>query len=240
MVKTIFFDLDGTLLGLDEDKFIKLYFGTLGKKFALLGFEPNQFLNAVWYGTKKMRDNNGDNTNENVFWPAFYEMVEGDKKLIEEEFLSFYQNDFDIVQNSTYLSVYPRLILDLLKKHHIRVFLATNPLFPEIATHKRVKWAGLEPTMFEWITTYENSNFSKPNLGYFKMITDKYQLVPSECMMVGNDAKEDMAASLLGMDTFLVTNHLNNEEQIDISQFKNGTLEEFYTYLLSELEGMIK
>lgn len=237
MFRTIFFDLDGTLLGLDEDKFIKLYFGTLGKKFAGLGFEPNHFLNAVWYGTKKMRDNDGLKSNEEVFWPAFYEMVDGDKELIEREFLSFYQNDFDVVVNSTFPSVFPKKIVDLLKKHHIRIFLATNPLFPEIATHKRIKWAGLEPEQFEWITTYENSNFSKPNLGYFKMITDKYQLDPKECMMVGNDAHEDMAAKLIGMDTFLVTNHLNNEFNVNINEFRNGTLEEFYNYLVLELEG---
>ncbi|MGD9910537.1 MAG: HAD family hydrolase [Candidatus Izemoplasmatales bacterium] len=237
MFKTIFFDLDGTLLGLDEDKFIKLYFGTLGKKFAGLGFEVNTFLNAVWYGTKKMRDNDGEKSNEDVFWPAFYEMVDGDKALIESEFLSFYQNDFDVVVESTYPSVYPKKIIELLKKHQIRIFLATNPLFPAIATHKRIQWAGLEPENFEWITTYENSNFSKPSLGYYKMITDKFGLDPHECMMVGNDAYEDMAAEHLGMDTFLVTNHLNNEHKKDISVFKNGTLEEFYLYLVKELEG---
>jgi hypothetical protein len=44
--------------------------------------------------------------------------------------------------------------------------------------------------------------------------------------MIGNDALEDMVAAGLGMRTYLVTDCLNNKNNIDIEQFEHGTLEE--------------
>ena len=37
-VKTILFDLDGTLLPMDQDIFVKDYFGRLAKKLAPIGY----------------------------------------------------------------------------------------------------------------------------------------------------------------------------------------------------------
>ena len=38
--RAIFFDLDGTLLPMDQDAFVKRYFGILSKYFAAVGFDP--------------------------------------------------------------------------------------------------------------------------------------------------------------------------------------------------------
>ena len=54
-------------------------------------------------------------------------------------------------------------VVETLKAMGLRLALATNPIFPRTATHSRVRWAGLEPEAFEYITTYENSTHSKPN-----------------------------------------------------------------------------
>ena len=49
MYKNYLFDLDGTLLPMDMDKFIKLYFGSLCKRFVpILKVEPDTLINAVW------------------------------------------------------------------------------------------------------------------------------------------------------------------------------------------------
>ncbi len=233
MLKAILFDLDGTLLQLDEEKFIKFYFGNLGKKFSALGFDSETLLAAVWRGTKAMRDNSGEATNETVFWPVFYQTIEGDHELIEKTFLDFYQNEFDFVRHSVIDSLIPAEIVRILKEKNYRLILATNPLFPSIATFKRISWAGLDPKDFEFISTYENSYFSKPNINYFRTILNHHQLLPEECMMIGNDAHEDMIAGKLGLDTYLLTNCLNNEFHIDINQYKNGKLEDLLAFIKS-------
>ena len=41
-----------------------------------------------------------------------------------------------------------------------KVVLATNPIFPAIATESRMRWAGLAPEDFDYYTTYENQNLT--------------------------------------------------------------------------------
>mgnify|MGYP000081149430 CR=1 FL=1 len=47
-MKTILFDLDGTLLPMDQDAFVKYYMGLLAQKMAPHGYEPEKLVEAVW------------------------------------------------------------------------------------------------------------------------------------------------------------------------------------------------
>ena len=111
--------------------------------------------------------------------------------------------------------------------------LATNPLFPAIATYSRVKWAGLDPEEFALITTYENSCHSKPNPDYYREILEKLNLQPEECLMVGNDASEDTVPEELGMQVFLLTDCLINKQNRDISRYPQGGFPELLEYIRS-------
>ena len=109
-----------------------------------------------------------------------------------------------------------------IKERGLRVALATNPIFPAVATESRIHWAGLEPEDFELYTTYENARYCKPNLSYYRDIAEQLGLAPEECLMVGNDVTEDMAAQALGMQVFLLTDCLINAGQKDISVYPSG------------------
>jgi len=111
------------------------------------------------------------------------------------------------------------------------VVLATNPLFPSVATKNRIRWAGLDPEDFEYFTTFENSHYCKPNLDYYREIMDKLYLKPEECLMVGNDTQEDMVAEQLGMKVFLLTDCLINKAGEDISQYPHGSFTQLDAYL---------
>ena len=91
---TILFDLDGTLLPMDNDVFVKTYFGLLAKTLAPHGYEAKALVDAVWAGTAAMVANDGRQTNEAVFWEKFAgvfgERVYGDKPVFE----AFYANEF--------------------------------------------------------------------------------------------------------------------------------------------------
>ena len=54
MITTILFDLDGTLLPMDQELFVKTYFKALAARVAPLGYEPQALLDAVWAGTAAM------------------------------------------------------------------------------------------------------------------------------------------------------------------------------------------
>ena len=104
-------------------------------------------------------------------------------------------------------------------------------MFPAIATCSRVRWAGLEPSDFDLITTYENSCHSKPNIAYYRDILETMNLKPEECLMVGNDAEEDMIAETLGMKVFLLTDCLLNRKNKDISKYPQGSFPELLEYI---------
>ncbi|MBQ7348986.1 MAG: HAD family hydrolase [Clostridia bacterium] len=233
MIKAILFDLDGTLLPMDQNIFVKTYFGGLAKKLALRGYEPQQLINSVWTGVKAMIKNDGEKLNEQIFWDVFENIygkkVKSDMKYFEE----YYEQDFDKVQEVCGYNEKAKQVMNTVKQLGFRTALATNPIFPAIATKKRIFWAGLDYTDYELITTYENSRFCKPNLEYYKDVIKELNVLPEECVMVGNDVSEDMVASKLGLKVFLLTDCLINKDNVDISAFPNGSYDQLIDYVIS-------
>ena len=58
-ITTILFDLDGTLLPMDQEAFTTGYFKFLAKKLAPYGYEPKSLVDAIWAGTAAMVKNDG-------------------------------------------------------------------------------------------------------------------------------------------------------------------------------------
>ena len=221
-IKVVLFDLDGTLLPMDQDVFVKAYFGSLAKKLAPRGYDSEKLIGAIWSGTKAMVQNNGEVTNEKAFWKKFCEIFGQDAVRDEPYFDEFYKTEFQKVKEVLGFNPNAKIALDKVKEKGFRVALATNPIFPSIATVSRIRWAGLDPQDFELYTTYENSYYCKPNLEYYKAIIAKLGVTADECLMVGNDVSEDMVAEKLGCKVFLLTDCIINKENKDISVYPNG------------------
>ena len=231
MINTVLFDLDGTLLPMDQDLFVRTYMNLLAQKLEPHGYEPNHLVTAVWAGTRAMVENTGETTNEEVFWADFCHIFGTDARKDEPLFEEFYATDF--AQARTVCGFAPEAaeLVRLLKERGIRVVLATNPLFPAMATRQRIRWAGLEPEDFELVTTYENSRFCKPSTDYYLQILKTLGASPEECVMVGNDVGEDMVAQTLGMQVFLLTDCLINKHGADISSYPQGSFDALLTFL---------
>ncbi len=230
-IKAILFDLDGTLLPMDQDTFAKAYIGGLGKAAVPHGYDPKAMMNAIMAGTAAMVKNSGEKTNEEVFWDtladAFGDSIMKDYHMYDE----FYQTDFQKVKDVCGFEPRAKEIIDFVKHKGFRVVLATNPLFPSVATESRIRWAGLNAEDFEWFTSYENSYHCKPNLDYYRDILAKLELAPEECVMVGNDVGEDMIASQLGMKVFLLTDCMINKKNEDIALYPHGGIDELLEYI---------
>ena len=154
-IKVILFDLDGTLLPMDQNVFVKTYFGLLAQKLAARGYNPKELIDAVWAGTAAMIKNPGGKTNEEVFWDKFAEIYGEDSKKDLPYFDQFYREDFDKVKVSCGYNQKSSEVIEKIKQMNFKIALATNPIFPSIATEKRIAWAGLLPEDFELYTTYE-------------------------------------------------------------------------------------
>lgn len=229
---TILFDLDGTLLPMDQDRFIKGYFGQLVRAFAPLGYEPAKMQRALMEGIGAMIKNDGSVTNEDAFWNCFCTAFSSRALEDKPHFDAFYRNEFQQVRACCGFDERAALLVRRLKEMGYRIVLATNPLFPAVATHSRIRWAGLEPEDFELVTTYENSSFCKPNLSYYQQILSRLGVKPEECLMVGNDVGEDMIAEKLGMRVFLLTDCLINRHGSDIAQYPHGSFEALEKHII--------
>ena len=230
-LSTVLFDLDGTLLPMDQEVFVKAYLGLLSKRMAPHGYDPREIVDAVWKGTDAMVRNDGSRTNEAVFWNLFQARF-GPKSLEDMPiFEDFYRADFELARGSCGFAPEAARTLELCRELGLRTTLATNPIFPALATRARIRWAGLEPECFDLITTYENSRFCKPNPLYYQEITEKLLVAPRECLMVGNDVQEDLAARELGMRVFLLTPCMIDRRDTDLSQFPHGDFEALHRFL---------
>ena len=230
-ITTVLFDLDGTLLPMDQHVFIKAYFGGLARRLAPHGYEPQKLIDSIWSGTAAMVKNDGTVTNEERFWQGFEAAYGKPARKDEELFAAFYREDFDKVQSSCGYTPASREIIDTVKAKGLRTALATNPIFPRMATERRIAWAGLDPHDFELVTTYENSYHCKPNPDYYRDVMQALGVDAKECLMVGNDVGEDMIAETLGCRVFLLTNDLINTKNVDISVYPNGNYEDLLAFI---------
>lgn len=232
MIRAVLFDLDGTLLPMDNDEFTRTYFGLLAKRMAPHGYEAQKLVDGIWAGTAAMVKNDGRVSNEQAFWQEFShifgEKVWQDIPLFEE----FYRTDFQKARAVCGFAPEAAEIVRMLKERGITVGLSTNPIFPAIATESRIRWAGLEPEDFAFYTTYENIGLCKPNPDYYREAAARAGVSPEECLMVGNDIEEDMVAcEKAGMRGFLLTDCLIDRKGTGAGEWPNGGFCELASYI---------
>ena len=236
MIDTIMFDLDGTLVRFVQNDFINVYFTELGKVFIKLGLDADAAVKGVWAGTKAMYKNDGSMLNTQRFWNAFSEFIDvkGERlEAVEAACDSFYTKEFNTVKSILKPSEIPKRLVRAMAAKGYTIVLATNPLFPPCAVDTRLGWIGLDARDFKLITHYENSTFCKPNPGYYQEVFSKTGKSPEQCLMVGNNPVEDMCVGEFGTETYLVTDFLENENDVDVTPFRRGTIEDLEAYLFS-------
>lgn len=162
MRKAVFFDLDGTLLPLDMEDFLHAYYTQIEKSgfYDILGANGEQAFKKAVYA---MLTNGGRALNKDVFFETLCQLTKADITKVKEHTDKFYANEFELVRSCANQNSNAVAAVKLLKQKGYRLILATNPLFPPIATYKRIEWAGLSPNDFEYISHYENSHYCKPS-----------------------------------------------------------------------------
>lgn len=229
---TFLFDLDGTLLPVDMNDFIRIYFKEV--YFAFEDLVSREKLNqSIWMSVQAVIKNKGKNTNEEVFMDNFCRLMNCSREDFIERFNTFYEKGFVKIKESVSDIPLIKESVKILKNKGYHIIIATNPIFPRKVVYKRIEWAGLNPEDFIYISSYENSHFCKPNLKFYEEILDKNNKSPKQCIMVGNDVEEDMAASDLGMDTYLITNFLIHRNPGKINCTYMGSYEDFYLFVKS-------
>ena len=227
----ILFDLDGTLLPMDFDEFTGSYFSLLAKAVAPYGFEKESMLAAMWRGVGAMMKNDGSRSNYDAFWSTFSSILGPSVLDHVAEFDKFYENEFHGAKAVTQPTEKAALAVASARRRAEKVILATNPIFPMVATRARMSWAGLRESDFDLITHYDNCTTSKPNPAYYLEITSALNLDPTRCLMVGNNVEEDiLPAATVGLDTFLLTDCLMSKSDT-LPDVPHGNFDDLLDFL---------
>ncbi|MCS7251570.1 MAG: HAD family hydrolase [Anaerolineae bacterium] len=222
MIRAVLFDLDGTLLNNDMERFMPIYLDRL-QRFMAPYYPPEPFLSALFTAVR-----------EAIYWPdsrrtvwkRFAEAFERETKRPMESWMPhferFYMEVFPSLRVLTEPMVEAWWLIERARMRGLRIAIATNPVFPEIAIRQRLEWAGLGDISFDWITTMENMHFTKPWPAYYQEVAARLEVPPEACGMIGNDWRQDIQpAQQVGMQTFWVCesgNGMFQKNQGDLRQ----------------------
>ena len=226
MIKTLLFDLDGTLLGIDMRIFLQKYFISLSS--IMTEYIPQEvFIPKLMSATEEMiKNDEPTKTNKEVFIDSFFTDLALTPKELMPIFDNFYKNNFPTLEKYSQFKPSAPPLLESAINLGYEIVIATNPVFPKEAIFERLKWAGVSNFKYALVTSYENMHYCKPNLNYYWEILRTIEREPQECVMIGNDVDEDMVAKNIEMQTYLVDDFLINRSNTDYSGDYKGDLKE--------------
>lgn len=206
-MRAILFDLDGTLLDIELRAFLDRYFEALeAVTIPLLGngFRPADVMPAIAQATRAVMRPHPGQANKDVFAREFAIHTGVDIDGHWPVFERFYAETFPGLRGTARPVPGANEALAAARHAGLRMAIATNPIFPRAAVEHRVRWAGIDPTIADLITTYEIMHSTKPHHAYFLQTAAMLGVEARECMMVGDDASLDLPAADVGMRTYYV------------------------------------
>ncbi|ACA58736.1 HAD family hydrolase [Candidatus Desulforudis audaxviator] len=229
--KYLLLDLDGTLLPMDKEKFLRGYVQAVAAKMAP-HLAPERFVKHLLAATRAMIENLDPKlTNAEVFRTDFFARSGLPEKETMAIFERFYREDFPKLASLTSTTPLARAVCTQALERGIELVVATNPIFPRMAIEERLRWAGVGDLPFRLVTVYENMHFCKPRPQYYQEILDLLGAGPADCLMAGNDPEEDLVAGDLGIRTFLVTDCLITRDGCDRRPDFSGRLSDLLTFI---------
>jgi FMN phosphatase YigB (HAD superfamily) len=230
MPLTLLLDLDDTLLINPLKPFMEGYLRLLSQHLSQY-VDPKMMVDRMIKSTDRMIEKKQPyQTLKMVFDADFYPALGLDRDELRSVIESFYTNVFPELRSIT--SPRPEAIEAVRQAFSsgYKVVVATNPLFPAIATSQRLEWAGLPESEypFDLVTSYESMHFAKPNSHYYAEILAQLGWPDQPVCMVGNSYDFDiLPPRRLGIPGYLVENdhdpdqHKKNEKDVKSGPFKD-------------------
>jgi FMN phosphatase YigB (HAD superfamily) len=205
MTLTLLVDLDDTLLNTNIDTFIPAYFQALSQDLAP-HVAPERMLRALMAGTNQMLASvDSSQSLEQVFGAVFYPQIDSPGEKITDAIDNFYDHVYPTLGRYTIPKPEAKPFIDWALSQGFRIAIATDPLFPQKATHQRLRWAGFEPEQFQIVSSFEHFHFTKTHPAYYAEILGRMGWHDGPVLMVGNDLERDiLPAKKLGLATYHV------------------------------------
>jgi HAD superfamily hydrolase (TIGR01509 family) len=202
-MRAVLFDLDGTLLPIDFDRFLARFLERLGAGYRAVGLE---IVGPAMRAVERMLANGGARTNADVFWSETAALVGREREALEARYRQLVLAEASSLGEGIAPDPVARAVVEACRAGGRRVALATNPVFSREMIDARARWAGLDPDGFDLVTCYERMRSCKPRVEYYLQVAAELGVAPADCVMVGNDVALDLEpAAAAGMLTCLVS-----------------------------------
>ena len=206
MIKAVLLDLDNTLLHNPDRQFSSAFRQQFEAQLADCGIAGSgealrSGIKAIYARRERFL------TNADVLRIGLADGLSQPAEAISKALASFYAGPYEGLVSLTAPIPKADTLVSCLLRQGLLVAIATNPLFPESATRRRLEWAGLGVYMdeFAFITHSENMHAAKPDPAYYAETVARVGVEPDEALMVGDSAVNDIQpAAALGIHTWQV------------------------------------
>jgi FMN phosphatase YigB (HAD superfamily) len=204
-IQAVLFDLDGTLIDVDMQRFVPGYLRRLTENMGAQ-VNPQRATRALHQAVAAMFANaDGKVTLENILLGVLQSQLDLSPASYAASLERFCRNDLESLRPMVKGHPLSPQLIEASLARGWQTVLATNPIFPRAVIGARLAWGALDSEDFDHITAYETAHFCKPNPTFFEEILERLQLPAGVCLMVGNDTEHDLVAGQVGMQTCLLT-----------------------------------
>ena len=208
MIKAVLLDLDNTLLRNPERQWAQTFSRGWDRHFE----EGHRVTGASLalrsaFGRLKRKDD-PCLSNADVIKDELAARLPMPRDELERALHEFYAGPYHRFRETTAPLAGSRELVEELLNQSLLVAIATNPLFPESATHARIAWAGLGDYLseFAFVTNSDKMHYAKPDPAYFAETIARVGAEPDEALVIGDSPTHDIAAAeALGIHAWQVS-----------------------------------
>ena len=204
---TLLIDLDDTLLPGSTANFLPVYISALAD-YMDLPIPKEKFIEIIYWATNQaVNDSQIDLTIQERFDMLFYPALGTSAEAQAEKIGRFYAEEFPKFSPVSQPDPQAVALIETAFEKGYRVAIATNPIFPRVATFERLRWAGVAPEKYplEIVSTYENFHFGKPHLAFYLEMLAQIGWPEGGFVMVGDNQEWDIEpAKALGIPSYWV------------------------------------
>lgn len=203
MLKAVLFDLDGTLLDMDGDAFLEDYIDKLAD-FLQPWLLKEQFTKALWSAAVgALASEHPGQTNRDVLTKSLSDTLAVDPEQLRQRIEEFNETQAASVMPGGHPRHGARRAVQAAHTLGLKIAVATTPIYGLPVVMNRLARAQVADLPWDLIAT-DNFCSTKPYPAYYHEVADLLGVDPDNCLMVGDDAFNDLAARAVGMTTYYV------------------------------------
>jgi FMN phosphatase YigB (HAD superfamily) len=203
MIQAVFFDLDNTLLKNDGDRFLEDFLNTLARHLAA-EVPPERFKDASLTAGAALMAEHPSMTNHEVMLSVLSEQLGLPPTRIDAAVAEISAEELRGIGLPYQAFPEARSTVLAVRARGLRTVVATSPIYPEGPIRERMRRAQVDDLPWDLITTWDCMHSVKPRPQYFREAAELLGLSPADCLMVGDDAFQDLPARKAGLTTYFV------------------------------------